>query len=368
MKKILHLIGGMNVGGTETMLMNIYRNIHKDIEFHFISYLENEGYYDKEIERLGGKIIKLKDPNKVGIIKSIRDMVHVIKKNGPYNVFHGHTMYNCGIGIIAAYLAGIKVRISHSHTTLISNKGVFKKIYNFLMRICITIFSTSYLACSEEAGINLFGKSLVKKNKIEIMPNYIEYREILDAEEGEFRKKEGLENKIIVGHIGRLVKEKNHLFFLEVLEKMVKKNKDIIGVIVGEGPLASEIEESIKRRSLEKNIVKLGIRNDTKEILKDLDLLLFPSTYEGLGMVLLEAQAAGVPILASLAIQPEADLGIGLLNKESLNTEVDQWVDKGEELIGRKINDKELILKSFKDNGYEIEDIINNLEKIYKIK
>ena len=107
MRKILHIVGGMNIGGTETMLMNLYRKINKDISFDFISYYENEAYYDKEIESLGGKIIKLGSPNRKGIYKSIKDLCKVIREYGPYDAVHAHTLFNCGIAMIAAKICGV---------------------------------------------------------------------------------------------------------------------------------------------------------------------------------------------------------------------------------------------------------------------
>ena len=144
-KKILHIVGGMNIGGTETMLMNLYRNIHNEVQFDFLSYYEGEGYYEREIKELGGKIIRLDAPNKVGFIKAVNELKKVIKDN-QYSAVHTHTLFNCGIGVLAGYLAKAPVRISHAHTTFDNSSSFIKKVYVFIMRSLIKIFSTDYLA------------------------------------------------------------------------------------------------------------------------------------------------------------------------------------------------------------------------------
>ena len=143
-KKVLHIVGGMNIGGTETMLMNLYRNIHNEVQFDFISYYKDEGYYDREIKELGGKIIRLDAPNKVGFIKAVNELKKVIKENN-YCAVHTHTLFNCGIGVLAGYLAKVPVRISHAHTTFDTSSSFIKRVYVFIMRSLIKIFSTDYL-------------------------------------------------------------------------------------------------------------------------------------------------------------------------------------------------------------------------------
>ncbi|WP_419748679.1 glycosyltransferase family 1 protein [Clostridium perfringens] len=368
MRKILHIVGGMNIGGTETMLMNLYRKINKDISFDFISYYEREAYYDKEIESLGGKIIKLGSPNRKGIYKSIKDLCKVIREYGPYDAVHAHTLFNCGIAMIAAKICGVEVRISHAHTNLDNNISFLRKIYMTSMRVIIKIFSTNYLACSDDAGKYLFGQAITGNKNYIKLPNYIDYLKFLECNESNIRKELGIsEEEIVVGHIGTFKSSKNHSFLIDIVNNMIKKNGNVRCILVGEGELKKEIQYKCRELGVEKKVYLLGLREDTEKILNSLDLFVFPSTYEGLGLVMLEAQACGLPCLVSEAIQPEADLGLGLLKKMRLKDGDNIWSEEALKLVKNKNKNKQLIEEAFENNGYDLENIINTLLKVYRI-
>ncbi|MCE9654416.1 glycosyltransferase family 1 protein [Clostridium celatum] len=367
-EKVLHVVGGMDIGGTETMLMNLYRQIHKDIRFDFISYYDRDGYYDKEIIELGGKIISTKSPAEIGQLKAIKNLYKIIKE-GRYDIVHAHTLFNCGIAMIAAKLAGTKIRISHSHTNLDMGNSIIKKIYFTIMRILIILFSTNYIACSNSAGEYLFGKNIIKNNKYKVLPNYVDYTKFLNFNNNInlIKKLKLNDDDIITGHIGRFVDAKNHNFLIEVANKMINKDNRIKLILVGDGPLKEEIEKKVIKLGISDNVFFLGLRKDVDLILNSCDIFLFPSIYEGLGLVMLEAQASGLPCLVSEAIQPEADLGIGLVKQIKLDDGIDKWADEALKLIGKKNNNKEAIEEAFKAKGYEIEDIVNTLLDVYKI-
>src|SRR5690625_514115 len=207
--KVLHVVGAMNRGGTETMLMNIYRNIDVDkFHFDFISYDQDVAHYDKEIESFKGRIIRLTKTN------SVKQIYNAIKDYGPYDVVHAHTLFHCGIVSFAAFLAGVNIRIAHAHTTQDKADNYLRKLYITFMRILIYIFSTSMLACSNEAGRYLFGNTAVRKKKYTYFPNVIDYVKFLNTSEidvKKFKLQEGLGKRdIIIGHIGTFKESKNH--------------------------------------------------------------------------------------------------------------------------------------------------------------
>lgn len=366
MKKVLHVVGGMDAGGTETMLMNLYREIHKEFQFDFISYYDKEGYYDNEIKELGGKVIICDSPSKVGQIKSTINLYRLIKQNS-YEVVHAHTLFNCGSVMMAARLAGVKVRITHAHTNLDNTTNRIKKIYFKIMRSLIKIFSTNYIACSKSAGIYLFGKNLIKKSQYITLNNYINYEQILSTNDNTSIRQELKlnEDDILIGHIGRFTEAKNHEFLILIINEMVKMNKNIKVVLVGDGPLRESIEKKVKEMNLINNIFFLGVRSDVNIILKNLDLFIFPSKYEGLGLVVLEAQAAGVKSLASEAIQEEADLGLGLLRKLNLEDGIKKWADIALEKNQPVCINKNDIRRAFKTKGYDLNSIVSKLKEIY---
>ncbi|WP_447411263.1 glycosyltransferase family 1 protein [Clostridium perfringens] len=366
--KVLHIVGGMDLGGTETMLMNLYREVYDLIQFDFISYYEKDAYYDNEIKELGGEIIKIDSPSKVGQIKAIINLYKIIKQ-GKYEIVHAHTLFNCGIVMLAAKLAGAKIRISHSHTNLDMSNNIIKKLYFYLMRGVIKVFSTDFVACSESAGKYLFGENIIKNSKYKVLHNYINYNKFLQCEDYKSIREELVikEDDIVVGHIGRFVDAKNHKFLIDIINDMVKANSKIKAILVGDGPLRKEIEDKVEALGIRNNIYFLGLRNDIDVILNNCDLFIFPSIYEGLGLVILEAQACGLPCIVSEAIQHEADLEIGLLNRLQLKNSSEEWSNKALELVGKRQKDKVNIKNVFKNKGYELNQIVNSLLKIYKI-
>lgn len=367
-KRVLHVVGGMNIGGTETMLINLYRKVYKNIAFDFISYYEEEGYYDEEIIKLGGKIIRLNSPKKIGLFKSINELKNAIK--GSYDIVHIHTLFNCGIGALSAFLAGAKIIVAHAHTTLDNDNSLIKKLYIEVMRILIKFFSTSYLACSNSAGKYLFGKNIIKDNNYKVIPNYIAYEKFINIKsEYGIRQELNINKKdIIVGHVGRLMEAKNHNFLLEIISEMINKYPDIKCILVGDGVLRKQIEEKIEQLGIQNNVYLLGIRDDVDKIMKEFDLFIMPSIYEGLGLVLLEAQAALVPCLVSEAIQPEADLEVGLVKQLNLSDGVHKWVKEADNIISNKNRKNINIEKAIKNKHYDLNSILGNLSSVYKLK
>lgn len=369
-RKILHVTGAMNVGGTETMIINLYRKINKKIEFHFISYSKSQAFYDEEIEKLGGKVIRLNPPDKVGFIVAIKDIKKVIKENGPYDAVHTHMLFNSGIAMIAAYLSRVKVRVSHAHTTSDDTSSLVRKIYINLMRFFIKVFSTDFLACSNSAGKYLFGNNIISNKKYKVLPNYIEYEKFINnSDKTNFREELGIKNDdIVICHIGRFITAKNHEFLIDMAKEMIQKNNKVKLVLVGDGDLKNHIENKVKSIGIEKNVYFTGIRKDIPSILNSVDLFILPSIYEGLGLVLLEAQASKVPCLVSEAIQPEVDLGIGLVKKLNLSCGASKWADEANKIINENKNNDIDIIKAVQEKKYDLNSILNNLLSVYKLK
>ncbi len=414
--KILHITGAMNVGGTETMLINLYRKINNEIIFDFISYSNKESYYDKEIEELGGKTIRLTPPNEVGFIKAIDDIRKIIRENGPYDAVHTHMMFNCGVAMIAAYLEGIKVRVSHAHTTADISNSLLRKSYALVMKVLIRIFSTDFLACSNAAGKYLFGNNILKNKKYRILPNYIDYEKFINYNSKtrfstdflacsnaagkylfgnnilknkkyrilpnyidyekfiNYNSKTSLreelklkEEDLIVCHIGRFINAKNHEFLIDVTKEMVLANNNIKLILVGIGDEEERIRKRVEALDLNNNVYFLGLRDDIPYILKSTNLFILPSISEGLGLVLLEAQASKVNCLVSEAIQKEVDLGANLITQLRLDEGSKAWADKALSIIEKKQVMYVDIMEAVKEKEYDFNSILNNLMSVYKL-
>lgn len=364
-KRILHVVGAMNRAGTETMLMNIYRSIDRNkIQFDFISYSQEDAHYDQEIKELGGRVFKLYKTT------SISELVNIIKTFGPYEAVHSHTLFHCGIANIAATIAGVKTRIAHAHTTLDRSDSLIRKLYIATMRRIICSFSTHLLACSNQAGSYLFGKQRLEKNNYKYFPNLIDYRPFLRIDSvkvNKLRSDLSLGNRVVIGHIGRFIEAKNHSFLLLILKSLLEKNNEVILLLVGDGDLRRDIELRAKQLGILEHIRFTGVQSDIPTILHCMDVFVFPSIYEGLGLVLLEAQASGLPCIVSEAIQPEADLNLGLMRRLSLTDEVSEWAEIILKVATSKENDRNIIMNGFKNNGYEMNEGISKLRDIYFI-
>jgi glycosyltransferase EpsF len=362
--RVLHVVGAMNRAGTETMLMNIFRNIDRNkIHFDFISYSQGEADYDSEIQQLGGRVIKLSKT------QSIKEIIGVIKKYGPYDVVHSHTLFHCGIANLAAKLAGVKVRIAHAHTTLDDSNNLLRKLYMKTMRSLITTCSTHLLACSKQAGSYLFGEYSIKKTNYSFFPNLINYSQFIgdhaDAV-SKFKIEQDIENNLVIGHIGRFITSKNHTFLLDILQSTLKKYEKVKLVLVGDGELRKQIEEEAKKKGLLEHIRFVGIRDDIDTMLHSMDVFVFPSIYEGLGLVLLEAQASGVPCVVSEAIQPEADLNMNLVTKLKLKAHPDIWAENVLQLVKNKGQQTVNVPQAFDKSGYSFSAGISKLLYIYQ--
>lgn len=362
--KILHVVGAMNRAGTETMLMNIYRRIDRGkIQFDFISYSGQEADYDQEIISLGGKVIRLSKP------VSVKALYDVMRKNGPYEAVHSHTLFHSGIANTAAFLAGVKIRIAHAHTTSDIEDSFLRKIYISFMRLLINNFSTKLLACSNGAGSYLFGKEGLTKENYSYFPNAIDYKSFLIPSKMEIKKfkvEEGLGTSIVIGHIGRFIEAKNHSFLLEIMKVLIKRDPAIKLLLVGDGDLRERMEEKAKKEGLYENISFAGIKEDIVSAMHSMNVFVFPSHYEGLGLVLLEAQASGVPCVVSEAIQPEADVDIGLVTKLSLADGAAVWADKIMELVSKRERNINRIIDGFEQSGYSLKNGILTLMNIYQ--
>ena len=348
--KILEVIGSMNMGGAETFLMNVLRNINKEkFEFYFLCYGNQKFDYEEEIKKLGGKIIRIESINKSNFLDYVSINKKVIQENG-IDIVHSHTYYNSMFSILAAKKSGIKKIICHSHTTMSEpNPNVLKRFYYFISKRIINKYSNVFLACGEDAGKSLF----YSKNHFTIIDNGIILENFYYKENNrqEIEKALRINSKTtVIGHVGRFEKVKNHSFILDVFFEYKKINNNSKLLLIGDGLLKKEIEKKAVKMNLQKEILFLGKRNDVNKLYSRMDALLFPSLYEGLPLTLIEAQTNGLPILASDTIDKDVDISKKI---------VFYPLSKGEKMWAEKLN-------SIVNTRYDVNKIIEN--SVYNMK
>lgn len=323
--RILQVVTIMNRGGLETMIMNYYRKIDREkIQFDFMVHRMEPGDYDDEIESMGGKIYRMPNIRPGNYRKYFKQLDKFFENHKEYKVVHSHINENSGFVLRAAKEHGIECRIAHSHTANL--KLDYKYPFRMYGRYYLNKNVNQYFACSKEAGRWLFKNP---KKDIIILKNVIDVDLFKrdDKKRTELRKALKLENKFVIGHVGRFNASKNHTFLIDIFSEIVKKRKDAYLILVGEGSLMAHIKDKVSKLNIQDNVLFLGLRSDVYNLMQVMDLFLFPSLFEGLPVVLVEAQAAGLKIVTSTGVPTEADL-TNSLEFYDLKLSPKEWAEK----------------------------------------
>ncbi len=357
MKNILHVNNTMNIGGVESFLLTTYSNIErKNYKFYFLCYSNNKFDYEDEIKKLGGEFIRISNPKKVSIIKHYHELCKIMKKY-KFDVVCSHTYFDSAIVLLAALKSKIKIRIAHSHTTEGNNSvNALRRFKWNIARLIINICANYKFACSKEAGISLF-----RNKKFIVIPNGI------DTKNFKFNLKNRVdirnqynikEQDILIGHVGRFDKAKNHKFMIDLLEKLRLNNKSYKLMLVGNGKEYDDIISYVKEKNLETQVIFVGSVNQASSYYSAFDLFIFPSLYEGLGISLIEAQISGLKAIASTNVPQEVnETG----NVSFLPLSINEWSTYINSIDLTRNDTKEYIEKS----KYNIKNTIEILTKIY---
>lgn len=361
MIRVLHIVGKMDRAGAETMLMNLYRHIDRtQVQFDFITFTIQKGDYDDEILALGGKIIPIMAKNP---IDRMFKLAQFLKKHPEYQIVHAHTLLSNAFHMLAAKIAGVQHRITHSHSTNGSKTGVINIIYENVTKLLISKLATEQIACGEEAAEYLFKTSKdvwVLKNAIDL-----EYYQNIAVQSREYWTTINSEVKNIkIIQVGRLSEVKNHLFSLDIARQLRDKGVKFTFFIVGQGPLECLIQEKIQEYKLEKNVFMLGVRSDVPQLMAGADVMLMPSLHEGFPVVLVESQAVGLKSLISDRIAREVDLNLNLVNFLSLNN-VNSWLNAVTKQKAIFVSESD-ISKCLQDNCFDVKKNSEDLLDYYK--
>ncbi|WP_419955632.1 glycosyltransferase family 1 protein [Neobacillus niacini] len=370
MIRVLQVIEKMDRGGAETFIMNLYRNINRsEIQFDFLVH-DPAGHYIDEIKELGGNIYPLPSPSSIGIRKYKKLLKEVLTTNGPFNAIHSHIHHFSGVIVQTARNAKIPVRISHSHTSRdfkVSNP--LRKMYKMIMETLIKNNSTLLFYCSDKAGQALYGSNFKKDKRSVFIPNSVQldqFKSVWQMDKNEIRSQLGIPlSKKIVGHVGSFTTPKNHLFLIEVFHHLVKTHPDFHLVLVGGGPLRSDIESKVNELGMSENVTFFGVTNDVPMVLRTFDIMLFPSLFEGLPTVIVEAQAAGIPAVLSNTITTEVDMDLGLLVYNDLNLTLDHWSNTILELVNKRVPEYQIIVNKILSKGFDTAQVAELCERLY---
>ena len=336
MIKILHFVSIMNRAGQETFIMNAYRNIDREqYQFNFLCSRAGKGDYDEEILELGGNIYHLPErENGNKYLAEIRRITTWLKNNrNTFDIVHVHTYHAADVvtHLEAFRRVGVKNVVIHSH-----NSNGPHPLFHKTMRILFPIYNFKKLACSEAAASWMYGKRAVDTGEVTIIYNGIDTAKFTYSEQTRLRLREelGLQEDIVLGHIGRFNYQKNHKFLIDCFSLYLKKHSNAKLVLVGTGELKDDIIDYAKTAGVYDSIYFMGVRADVEALLNAFDIFVFPSLYEGLSVVLIEAQCNGLNIISTDNLSPETIIsdGMHLLPTES----ADLWAEAIDHYVGKR--------------------------------
>lgn len=301
--RILQITSGMDMGGIETMVMNLYRRMDRErVQFDFVEYGEKIWYYDPEIEELGGKIYRF-PAGRSGFSGRMDAYRELFRSHPEYTVLHTHASSVTGTILATHRLAkemGIPTRILHSHTSQMAQKFSLAGLRHYVQKHMNNPLITHLFACSKSAGAFMYGKRAFEKRGT-LVHNAIDPSRYAFSPEIRARVREELHlgDHLTVGHVGRFDYPKNHEFLVEVFAALCRVRPDSRLLLVGVGDHMEAIREKVSRMGLQDRVVFTGLRTDVPDLMQAMDLFLMPSRYEGLPVVGIEAQGAGLPCIFS---------------------------------------------------------------------
>jgi glycosyltransferase involved in cell wall biosynthesis len=335
--RILHIVGGLNRGGAETWLVQMLHQIdRRKYHMDFLVHTEEPGAYDDEVKALGARVIPcLKPSNPFQYAYNFR---RILRAYGPYDCVHSHVHQFSGYVLLLAALMRVPVRMVHSHLdtrTIDRQSPVARGLYVAWMDALLRRYATRGIAVSECAAKSLFSECWRSDPRWSISPLGIDLRPFQQPVDPDVVRAEfGLAaDALVVGHVGRFQEQKNHRFLVEIAEKLCALEPKAVFLLVGDGPLRSEIEALVRASSLRNRFVFAGVRKDVPRLMMGaMDCFLLPSFYEGLALVLWEAQAAGLTCLATEGLPKEATAVDDGIHYRSLTDSPDAWAGDLREL------------------------------------
>ena len=363
--KILIVAGAMDVGGIENQLMHLLRRCDKSkFQIEFTS-TDPEGFFLNEIRALGGKVHLIPRAKTEGMSAYCRGLWKVMR-DGHYHIIHSHELFHSGIVLFLAKLAGIPHRFVHAHNWDDGDgtgrkRSALRTVYNAVMRFFINRFSTCRIACSTLAGKFLYGKK-----DFHLLFNSVDTGKFLehyhDAETGEF-----CDDWTNVLHVGRVTAVKNQRFLVDVAGELRRRGKKyrILCAGFGDEGYQAQVENAIRENALEDHIRLIGVRQDIEVLMRKSSAFVLPSKYEGMPLVLIEAQASGLSCVSAATFSQEVDFGIGTVRWLSPEADAAAWANAIEAAVNAGRADKAAVIRAVAEKGFDSDSFAKTLCILY---
>ena len=361
--RVLQVLGGTSLGGAESRVMDSYRHLDRSrIQFDFCVHSQEEGFFDKEIESLGGHIYRVPRFQVVNWLAYRKAWKDLFREHPGYVAVHGHMTSTASIYLPIAKAAGVPLTIAHARSAGV-DPGLKGAMTRFLRRnlgkkadVCLT--------CSRLAGEAVFGKKMVEAGRVTTVPNAIDAREFAFSEKKRKQKRTELGiggQEFVIGHVGRFGHMKNHAFLLDVFAEICRKVPDSRLLLVGEGGLMDSVREKAASLGLSDRVIFTGNQAQVADFYMAMDFFVFPSIFEGLPGSVIEAQAAGLRCLVSDSVTDEV-LITPLAQARSLSDKASVWAQN---VLERRSYEREQMEQAIKEAGFDVSDQVKFLEKLY---
>ena len=369
--RVLHVVGAIDAGGIASWLLQLARCADRSqLSMDFFVYADAEGAYNPELLSLGTRIFRCPRSDPPWLYAN--NMWRILRTLGPYDVVHSHVHYYSGWVLAIAALAGVPVRIAHSHTDTRSEDSrasASRRLYLATMKILLRHSATAAVAASSEAGAALFGESWPSHLKWSLLRCAIDLSPFRESPRSSLREELGIpRDSFVVGHVGRLVEVKNHSFLIAIAKAAELLNPAIHFLLVGDGPLRGDIERRVAEAHLKNRFTFAGQRNDIPALMVGaMDAFVLPSLFEGLPLVLIEAQAAGLPCLVSDTVSAESNIVNSLFFRQSLSSSPEEWAARLISLRqARSDISREQALRAVEVSPFEIHSNLDWLQAFYR--
>ena len=358
--KILIIAAKLSIGGAEKVARDIafYADGEK-YELHYLVFGDAVGAYELQLKEHGHPVFHMAEPFE-NYPRFLGDMWKMLKSNR-YDVVHAHNMFNCGLTMMMARLAGVPVRVAHAHSALADGGSLVKKIYEKVMRALILGCATDLVGCGVKAGQRLFGERTFAKRGNLIL-NGIDVASFAydEGKRTAIRAELGAGDRFILGHCGHLAAVKNQSFLLDLMPLVLEKKPDALLLMLGEGDDRPMLEQKIRDMNLQDHVVMTGNVSNVADYLSAMDVFVFPSLFEGLPLSILEVQANGLPCVISDGV-PEDVFLTDLIRPLSLKQAKEAWLDA---ILAAHRGDAQKYNRQLRDSDYAVEAA---MEKIYAI-
>ena len=344
-------------GGAETLVMNLYRHMDRSkIQFDFLVHGDQKGAYEDEILALGGRIYHLPLLTLRTLWRYNQALKTFFENHKEYKIVHAHNSELGNFALRQAQRAGVPHRICHAHNAPvgISVKNLIRDVF----KAHADLYTTERLACSETAGKWQFGKKTFS-----VIHNGIDCMNFRYNEENRKKMRQALklDEKFVLGHVGRFVPQKNHTFLLRIFRAVLGRGKNAVLLLVGDGPLRQKLQAQCKQLGLYSKVLFLGVRDDVPAILSACDVFVFPSLFEGLGIGLIEAQASGLPCFARNNIPPQA--AVTDLCSFLSSGDPEEWAER---ICSISYTERKKYYQKVFEAGYDISTSVDKLTDLYR--